>query len=434
MSITSWRKNKNFLHIDYDGTPANFLNIDRFAENTAYTQELQISSPSEGRFKWVAGLFYFGERPKTNPFIFSGPGLPFVFGTPAGLPLRSWSHDKGDAYAVYGQASLEMLRGTTLTLGGRYTSEKRSQRGFDDLGEGIVIPGSAGGQSATFKKPTFRVSLDHKFSPDLMVYASFNRGFNSGWFNYLALRGFSATNNPVIKPEVINAYEVGVKSQLFDRKLRINVSAFQYDYTNLQLQFYEFGGLVTKNAAGAKIRGVDIDVQARPIDSLEVSASAEILNPKFTDFPGPPFYGFLPSGEFAVIAPGASTGVPGIPVAPANAAGYSTTQAPHFSLNASVTHTLETGIGSFQSSASLNYRGATYGDNFEQLPVNKRTLLNFSETWESIDGHFSVSGWVKNITNERYDDFLSLVTPVGASGHPGAPRTYGITLGYKFGS
>uniref|UniRef100_UPI00159C5C21 TonB-dependent receptor n=1 Tax=Sphingobium sp. EM0848 TaxID=2743473 RepID=UPI00159C5C21 len=82
LSVTSWRKNKNFLQIDYDGTPTNFLNINRFAEDEAYTQEFQISSPSDGPFKWVAGLFYFSERPKVNPFIFYGPGLPFVFGTP----------------------------------------------------------------------------------------------------------------------------------------------------------------------------------------------------------------------------------------------------------------------------------------------------------------------------------------------------------------
>lgn len=427
LSVTSWRKNKNLLQIDYDGTPVNFVNIHRLAENTTYTQEFQVSSPSDGRFKWVAGLFYFGERPKTNPFTFFGPGLPFIFGTPPGLPLRSWSVDKGDAYAVYGQASLEVLTGTTLTLGGRYTSERRSQTGFNDLGAGLVIPGSAGGQSATFNKPTFRIALDHKFSPDLMVYASFNRGFNSGWFNYLALRGFSPQNNPVIKPEVIDAYEVGVKSQMFDRKLRINVSAFQYDYTNLQLQFYEFGGLITKNAAGARIRGVDIDVQARPVDSIELSASAEYLDPKFTDFPGAPFYAFLPSGEFAVLDPATNPGVP------TNAAGYSTTQAPHFSFNASVTHTLETAIGSFQSTASVNYRGKTFGDNFERFPLKERTLINLTETWVSPDEQLSITGWIKNLTNARYDDFLSLATPTGAVGQPGAPRTYGITLGYKFG-
>lgn len=419
LSISSWRKNKNFLQIDYDGTPIPSINIQRYAENTTFTQEFQISSPSGGRFEWVAGLFYFRDRPKVNPFIFYGPGMPFVFGTPADQPLRSWAYDKGDAYAGYGQASLEVLPGTTLTLGARYTVEKRSQRGFNDIG-GFVIPGSAGGQSKTFKKPTFRASIDHKFSPDLMIYASFNRGFNSGWFNTLALGGFSATQNPVIQPESIDAYEVGFKSQLFDRKLRINVAAFQYDYTNLQLQFFELGGLVTKNAAGAKIRGVDIDVQARPVNNIDLSVSAEFLDPKFTDYPDAPFYETLPSGELAVTDS-------------REAKGFSTTQAPHFSLNATATHTLDTAIGTFQSTAGVNYRGTTYTDNFEQFPLRKRTLVNLTERWESSDGQLSASVWVKNLLDKRYDDFINLVTPVAASGQVGAPRTYGVTLGYKFG-
>ncbi|MGK2909482.1 MAG: TonB-dependent receptor domain-containing protein [Sphingobium sp.] len=420
LSISSWRKNKNFLQIDYDGTPVNSVNINRYAENTAYSQELQISSPSNGSFKWVAGLFYFHEAPKVNPFIFFGPGMPFVFGTPADQPLNSWANDKGNAYAGYGQASLEVLPGTTLTLGARYTIEKRSQRGFNDIG-GFVIPGSEGGQSKTFKKPTFRASVDHKFSPDLMIYASFNRGFNSGWFNTLALGGFSPDRNPVIQPETIDAYEIGFKSQLFDRKLRINVAAFQYNYTNLQLQFFELGGLVTKNAAGARIRGVDIDIQARPVKNIDLAVSAEFLDPKFTDYPDAPFYQILPSGELAVTDS-------------RDASGFSTTQAPHFSLNASISHRLETSIGTFQSTAGANYRGATYADTFEQFPLRKRTLINLTERWESSDGQLSASLWMKNLLNERYDEFVNLVTPVAAAGQAGAPRTYGITLGYRFGN
>lgn len=427
LSISSWRRNNVHFQIDYDGTPVNFFNIVREGTNTAYAQELQISSPSDGRFKWVAGLFYFGERPKDDPVTFSGPALQFVFGTPPGLPLRTHSSDKGDAYAAYGQASLELMPATTLTLGGRYTIEKRQQTGFVDLGPGAVIPSSVGGQSATFKKPTFRVSLDHQFSPDLMVYASFNRGFNSGWFNRLALRGYRPADNPVISPETIDAYEVGFKSQFLDRRLRVNVSAFQYNYTNLQLQFYEFGGLITKNAAGAKIRGVDVDVQARPVNNLDLTVSASFLDPKFSDFPGAPFYAFLPSGEFAVLDPALNPGQP------ANAAGFSTTAAPHFSLNASASHRLETSVGTFHTSASLNYRGTTYGDSFERFPLKKRTLVNLSGTWEAPDRQLSITGWVKNLTNESYDEFLSLVTPVGVVGQPGAPRTYGVTLGYKFG-
>jgi iron complex outermembrane receptor protein len=419
LSISSWRDNKTFLQIDYDGSAIDFLNVRRTDKATAFTQEFQLSSPSEGRFKWVGGLFYFHQNPKMEPFIFFGPGPQFVFGTPPNAPVEAIAHDKGDAYAGYGQASWEFVPDTTLTLGARYTVEKREQEGFDLVG-GVEVPGSRGSQSETFKKPTYRVSIDHKFSPDLMVFASYNRGFNSGWFNALSFAGYSAAANPVVQPETINAYEVGLKSEWLDRRLRVNLSAFQYDYSNLQQQTFVLGGIVTVNAAAARIRGVDLDLQGRPTKNVDLSLSATFLDPKYTSYPDAPVYEMAPNG--ALLTPGAG-----------DASGFSTTQAPDFSMNASASYTLDTAIGPFYSTAAVNYRSTMYADSFEKFPVKQRTLVNLTERWGAADGRLSASLWVKNLLDKRYDDELLLLSPVGAVGEVGAPRTYGATLGYKFG-
>lgn len=418
LSISSWRKNRAYLQVDYDGTPVPFFDLSRQDSSNAYTQEFQLSSPSEGRFKWVAGLFYFRQTPKMIPFTFAGIGATAVFGTPAGEPFVLRAFDKGDAYAAYGQASLEVVPDTTLTLGARYTIEKREQSGFNTAGD-VIIPSSVGSQKKTFKKPTFRASIDHKFSPDLMVFASFNRGFNSGYFNPVAIGGFTAAANPAVLPETIDAYEIGIKSQLFDRRLRVNLSAFRYDYSNLQQQVFELGALKTVNAAAARIQGVDLDIQARPVQNLDLAISAEYLDPKFTSYPDAPLYTIAPNGAMLV-------GV-------GDASGFSTTQAPHFSFNASATHTLDTSAGAFQTTVAINYRGKMYADSFEIFPLKKRTLISATERWESSDGQLSAAFWVKNLLNKRYDDFLSLLDPIGPVSQPGAPRTYGFTLGFKFG-
>ncbi len=426
LSISSWRKNKTFLSIDYDGGPINAVTIERIDKATAVTQELQISSQSEGPFKWVAGLFYFHQSPRMEPFTFSGPALPLVFGTPPGFDLQLRSYDKADAYAGYGQASWEFLADTTLTLGARYTVETRKQRGFNTLSSptgGFEVPGTAGDDSKTFKKPTFRASIDHKFSPGLMVFASFNRGFNSGSFNAISPGGYGPISNPVVLPETIDAYEAGFKSELFDRKLRFNMSAFQYDYTNLQQQVAVPGGLQTLNAGAARIRGVDVDIQARPIRNLDLSASASFLDPEYVSFANAPFFKLLPSGELIAAPPPTANG----------AKGFSTTAAPHVSANVSATYTLDTSFGTFQTTAAANYRGTTFADSYEQFPLKKRTLINLTERWESSDGRLSASIWVKNLLDQRYDNSIILLTPVGAIGQVGAPRTFGLTVGIKVG-
>ena len=95
---------------------------------------------------------------------------------------------------------------------------------------------------------------------------------------------------------------------------------------------------------------------------------------------------------------------------------------------------VETEIGTFQSTASVNYRGKMFADSFEILPLKTRTLVNLTERWEAKDGGLSASIWIKNLLNQYYDDYLSLLSPVGTIGQPGAPRTFGVTIGYKFGS
>ncbi|MDX3910317.1 MAG: TonB-dependent receptor [Sphingobium sp.] len=405
-NITSYRRGKEYAQIDFDGSPLNAVNlsIDR-DPRTAFTQELQLLSGDDGPFQWVAGVFYFDSTAKL---------LPFQINTNA-----AYAVDKDRSIAAYAQGSYEILPNTKLTLGGRYTIEKRKIDGFV-LANGIDVPSRRGSLSQTFREPTWRIALDHNITPTALVYASVSRGFNAGFFNQSSLAGFATeVQNPPVKPEFLTAYEIGAKTDLFARHLRVNISAFLYDYKGLQQQIYDQGAVVTINAGSAEMKGFDFEVVARPVNSLTLSVSGTYLDTKYKSYPLAPNYVLQSNGSI-------------IAVSNLEAAGNRITNAPELSYTASISHVLETGIGEFTTSANVNYRGETYADPINRFELPKRYLVNVTERWTSSDEHVFASLWIKNLFDKRYDYAITVLTPPGLVGLTAPPRTYGFTAGFKF--
>ena len=417
VSITSWRTQRTSLYIDYDGTPIPFINLYRFDSRDAETQEFQLLSADGATISWVTGAYFYNDNGRLDPFRFGGIAGSAVFGAPPGQPYDIVDHDRVTSYAAFGQATATIVTDTHLTLGARYTEDQRHINGYT-LGGTDIVPGSEGTQSKSFKKPTYRVVLDHQFLPDVMGYASYNRGFNSGYFNQVSVAGFSAAADPPVNPEIIDAYEVGAKTEWLDHRLRINTSAFWYQYKNLQQQVYEGAALVTVNAAAARIRGVDLDIETRPVSALTLAAGAEFLDAKFISYPNAPIYSTGSLGQLL------ST--------PGDAAGERIPYTPRFSFNARATYTLASAIGDFGTSAALSFTGSWFADPGNNFEEPSHTLLNLSETWTSTDGRNHVSFWAKNLTNKYYDVGINLLAPVGPAANPGEPRTYGITVGHHF--
>lgn len=411
LSISSYRRTREQLFFDGDL----FDVYTRRNPRNAFTQELQLSGAG-ARFNWVSGLYYYYLKENMDPLSLSGPGV-FLYGIPPGGAFSAFSDARTEAYAAYGQTSIEVLPQTNLTLGARYTIEKRHLSGFT-TGSPFLSPGSAGTQSATFKEPNFRVALDHKFTPEVLAYASWSRAFNAGFYNSSAFF-FNEAANPKVKPEIIDAYEVGVKSDFLEQRLRVNIAAFRYDFKDKQERIFEVTGDKTLNAAAARIKGLDLDVTARPMRDLTLSFSANYLDAKYESYPLAPDYIFQPSGE--LVSNGAR-----------DAAGKRLVQSPKFGLQASATYTMRTAIGAFDTTANVNYQDKVYIDPQNTVTLPERTLIGLTEQWTSNDENTYVTAWAKNLTNKEYNATGNFLVPIGVFGTPAAPRTYGVSVGRKF--
>lgn len=445
-NITSWRRLRSGFTADQDSTPANFLYADIDIRNESVSNEFQISAVEPSWLTWVAGVFYFNDKETTN-FSLGGLAASFAFGAPPGQSYDVGAVLKTEAIAGYGQATAKVTPSTRITLGARYTSDKRNLVGGGNFvgTTATPVPGTAGEQSKTFNKFTYRVVLDQEITPDILAYGSYSTGFSAGTFNQLSVPGFNDIVNPAVEPETIKAAEIGLKSSFFNNRLRFNVSAFHYKYDNLQLQIYDFGNIRTVNAAAAKIRGVDFDLTARPVPSLTLGLSGEILDAKYTSYPDAPVYLTCPTSN-ALLTSGAPVcdatrgqgELVGLLLADTNvnggrgADGNRAINAPKYTLNVNLGHTLETGLGVFATNVSMSHRGTFFADAANQIRIPSVTTINASERLTLSNEKTYIQAWVNNLTNRRYDGFVNVSTPIGAFGNPAAPRSYGVLIGTKF--
>jgi len=424
-SITAYQTGRELSIIDFDGGPNSITNLtlNRSARK-AFTQELQLLSDNNGPFEWVAGAFYYYGKNGLLPFGFDTP--------PTATVREAFANDVDKSIAPYAQLSYEVLPDTKLTLGGRFTFEKRTIDGYVRV-NGVVNPASAGKLSQTFKEPTWRVALDHKFSSTAMVYASVSRGFNSGFYNQQSLGGFASdAQNPPVKPEFLTAYEVGTKLDLLDRHLRVNLSGFYYDYTGLQQQIYTTAGsTLTINAAEARIKGIDFEVVAKPFRSLTLSVSGTYLDATYKSYPLAPNYVLCDLAAPTVPVQCTSNGAI-VAAGSQDAKGNKITNTPEWSYTFAATHELPTSIGTFTTSFNLNYRGESWVDPGNRFKMPTRYVANLTERWTSNDERLFATIWVKNLFDKQYDFGVNLLAPVGLVSNPAPPRTYGASIGFKF--
>jgi iron complex outermembrane receptor protein len=380
--------------IDQDDTPV--VAADVFLPSLAHdwTEELQIHNPVASRVKWVLGAFYFDAYGGFRPVNVNNGAVV--------LDDNQITHSASG----FAQATTPIIEGTNLTLGARYTSENQQFVGTTLFGD--TNAGTLSG-SQTFTKTTWREAIDHHFNEDVMAYVSDNRGFKSGGYNALS---FGSVNS--FKPETLDAYEIGIKTEWLDHRLRWNSAAFLYNYTDIQIEVPVTGGDITSNGPKARIKGFENELQAKPLEQLELTAGLTYLDSHYTSYRGA--LAISPTGESGTI----------------DATGKYTVASPKVTGNVGGNYTLVFAAGKLQPNISASYDDGYffYADN--RLAQPSYWLLNTSLTWYSLNDAWSIQAWGKNLNNAVYYQSRSEQGGLGDAQRQAPPRTFGLTFHSKF--
>lgn len=428
VSISAYRANNVFFLHDIDSSAPVFLRSDYTGRNRSFSQELQLQGPSAGKLNWIVGAFYYHADAGLNPLTFYGITQAAFGGT-----QQIFDKQILDSYSAFADLNYELLPKTKITLGIRYTTDKIKEDVLvlDSLNQPVLSTPFK--QSDSFSKLTWRAILDYQFADGIMGYFSYSRGFKSGGYNLTSPTTTTAgvvEPSAVISPEEIDAFEVGLKTELFNRMLRLNLAAFTYDYANLQVTNVGLGVSTLINGAQARIKGIDLDFEAAPTSRLSINGGISVLDAKFSSFPNGPFT--LPRPAVCAPVPmqtGPVTG--GNITCSADLKGNRTPRAPKFTGNISATYTLPTEAGDFALTGNLYHNSGFVWEADNRLKQSAYTLLNATLSWTSIDGKYDVSLWGKNLTKEYYYTYQS-AGGARDSGAPAAPRTYGITIGLHY--
>jgi len=416
-STTAYRRAVQHEFFDQDMTAATLLNIEQKLRSNDFSQELQISSPSGGSMSWIVGAFYLHHDANLDPQNVT-------------LPIGNFqliANQTTESLAGYAQATLPITSGTNLTLGARYTQDEQSYT-TTPL-HPIAVPAPAPlSDSIKFPKATWRVALDQELGADAMVYASYSRGFKSGQWNPTVPPVPTSTS-----PEVLDAYEIGLKSALFDRRLQLNLSVFDYDYQNIQYNRIVGNALEAINAANATLRGAELSLQIAASGKLHAALGAVYLfEHEYTDFPAGQFFAPNPGYPTTPCFNGAPFfGVTPLCAATADMSGNTIIQSPELSLSGALNYDMPTAIGDLQLNATANYTSKIYRTIDGSLTEPSQVLVNAQIRLELSSAPLALIGWCKNVTDEEIHAFGAAIN-FGYIGAATAPRTFGLSAEWSF--
>ncbi|MFA5630136.1 MAG: TonB-dependent receptor [Porticoccaceae bacterium] len=415
-STTAYREVAADSLVDNDALPIHLVHFAEDLQVESFTQEFQLSSNSEGAFNWILGAFYMDDRNGyMAPSGITLSGLAFadpITGNPASVNLIHTV--KTESTSIFAEGTFDLSDRTRLTLGARYTQDKKSFAGrtqvnLEDGTPFVTVPSPS--DSATWREPTWRVALEHDLAQDILVYASYNKGFRSGTYNTVQVTGVP------VDPEFVDAYELGFKSYLFDRRLRLNGALFYNDYTDLQLVINRGTTIETLNAGQADIMGLELEGEAIVTDNLSMRFGLAYLDTEYKEFGDTGCTVRLPSGETAGVV--------------CDPAGNPVIRAPEYTLNAGFLYEVPISTGSV--GVSMDY---FWTDEFNWEPDGRLVepaygRLNGQLFWSSVDERYRVTLWARNLTDEEYSTFTVGQPGIADQYTPAAPRTFGLEFSFN---
>ena len=408
VSISAYRHENWAFAFDSDSLPLPIVSASGVVPDKMFSQELQLVSTGSKRLNWNLGLYYFNRKSGYTGVHFDAPALGFLEGFD--------TFQNTESFAGYGQLTYKLDDATDVTLGLRETTEKKSYAASGSihfLASGADVPLGPTADSRNTTKLTWRTAIDHHLARDVMVYASYNRGFKSGGYDPTSIAVAS-----YIKPEVLDAFEAGLKSDFLDRHLRINGAGFYYDFKNIQLNTYRNGLPAIYNGKSAKLYGFDMDVTAIPATGLTLTAGVGYVHDRFDDFPTAQT-GLVPTGGITQLAD-------------ISAAGKRLPNTPDWTVNLGAEYKVPIGAQNLTLAADYFHTSEWFSDPENRLAQPAYSLVNASAMLTFDHDRYSVRIWGKNLGNVAYASQLFMQVPVADVVAYAPGRTFGATLGARF--
>ncbi len=397
VSITAWRKANGDNYGDLDDTDVDTGHFDTFTKYKQFTHEVQFLSPEGSKIDWIVGAFYMNADQGYDPIKVYGP-YPILY-------LTTSYKSRIESVAGYAQSTVHVFENGRFTAGFRYTYDRKNFRGTSLPGVDVT----------TWKKPTWRLAYDHTVGENTMLFASYNRGFKSGAYN----TAFGTP--PAIDPVTVDAFEVGIKTDLLDNRLRVNASAFYNTIRGIEARVVLPGnlGIVLQNAAKGRSQGIDGDITAIVTDDLRMNVGFSWVDNKYISFPGAAIYVPNPNG-------------PGFLNSTMDASGNHLPRTPTLSgsIGFNYNHTLGD-ESKIYANALLFLSSKTYWDPSDRIVSSGYHVLNGTIGYTLPGGQWSAEIWGQNITNEKYAAFVSGGNNSDRWAY-GIPRTFGIRINFKY--
>jgi len=422
---------------DSDSTRFTLFNNHGRIGSEQFSQEVRLSSEAGGPFLWTVGAYGYAEN---SDVVFSINNYQALF--EAGTAATFDASQELDSWAVFADATYAFTDQLSLTFGGRFSEEEKDFTNkqtvltirdsvplpidFLTFPAGSRIPGGITlldpplfASDAEFHNFSPRAVLSYELQPDVLTYVSYSQGFKSGGFNSFGL-------TPAFEDEEVEALEIGLKSTLFDRRLRLNAAYFTYDYTNLQVRLpVPTGGVTIDNAGEAEVSGLEVEGSLLITDKLRLDANFAFLDAELQEFNTQQ----VPEDLMYLL------GAP-IPLEPVNAAGNELTRAPKFSFFAGLQYAVALG-NNIEGLVELSYR---YRDGVFFLETNQERNTFKADSADQLDLRFALHPYrgpleaalyVNNLTDDRS---ITQVTALGS--YPNAaispPRQYGVEFMYRW--
>lgn len=422
--IAGWENTKKKTNSDVDGTELPVLDVFRDEDIDLYSAELRLTSENDGPFSWIVGLFYF-ERDYSLDLSESI--------TPFGV-FSNVQQIEEDGIGVFFSGAYEFNEQWEVFGGIRYNEDSyklTQDSGGGGIGDGDVT--FTGDDS--FSEVTGEAGLEYRFNDTDMAYIKYNHGYKAG-----SVEVDPAGEVNSVKPEKVDAGEAGLRTEWLDQQLRLNLTGFYYDYTDLQVPVITATIERTESAGAATIWGVEFDATYLITPDWEISGSVGYLNAEFDKFCAPDEYqiqnfGVQTDPECQVSIDGES-----IREGTLDLSGNKLEDAPEWKAVFLTSYIMELG-----NAGNLKFiLQSTWTDNYYLRPFNTPVdevgsffKSDFRVLWNSPAETFSVEAYIENIEDDTNANRL-VTLPDYAGGQPGyfgasLPRIYGIRFGYNYG-